>query len=85
MDKSSGILTLNGTLDAEKTDFFRVTVRVSLLLNISQRTSHRKLNGPLPLSFNKKKPKNKRKLVELAGLNSFKSSKFAALSEPYSS
>ena len=28
IDKSSGNITVNGTIDAEKTDFFRITVKV---------------------------------------------------------
>ncbi|XP_068705618.1 cadherin-23-like isoform X2 [Montipora foliosa] len=39
VDKSSGILTLNGTLDAEKTDFFRVTVRASEVVDPSSNST----------------------------------------------
>lgn len=28
IDKSSGNITVNGTIDAEKTEFFRITVKV---------------------------------------------------------
>ena len=30
IDRSTGNITVNGTVDAERTDFFRITVRVSL-------------------------------------------------------
>ena len=29
IDRSTGNITVNGTVDAERTDFFRITVRVS--------------------------------------------------------
>ena len=35
INKTSGEISLNGTIDAEKTDFFRITVRVIQFLLIS--------------------------------------------------
>ena len=31
IDRSTGNITVNGTVDAERTDFFRITVRVSFV------------------------------------------------------